>query len=158
MKSGKQTSDPRRGPALSVTPTLLLDTHIWIWLVEGTSGVISQRMVERLESAADGAALRVSAVSAWEVAMLVQKRRLHLARDPASWVNEALAKRGVTETRLNSTIAVAAASLPAPAPADPADRFLIATAFGNGWTFVTKDATILAYGAKTGIPVLDARN
>jgi len=145
-------------PPTSVTPTLLLDTHIWIWLVEGTPSTISPRIVERLESAADGAALRVSAVSAWEVAMLVQKRRLHLARDTASWVNEALTKRGVMEARLNSTIAVAAASLPAPAPADPADRFLIATAFGNGWTFVTKDATILAYAAETGIQVLDARS
>lgn len=145
-------------PATSSTPTLLLDTHMWIWLVEGTPGTIPQRIIELLESAADGAALRVSAVSAWEVAMLVRKNRLRLARDPASWVNEALSKRGVAETRLNSTIAVAAASLPAPAPADPADRFLIATAFGNGWTFVTKDAGILSYAAAAGISALDARD
>lgn len=145
-------------PATSSTPTLLLDTHMWIWLVEGTPGTIPPRIIALLESAADGAALRVSAVSAWEVAMLVRKKRLRLARDPASWVNEALSKRGVAEARLKSTIAVAAASLPAPAPADPADRFLIATAFGNGWTFVTKDATILSYAAGAGISALDARD
>lgn len=131
---------------------------MWIWLVEGTPGTIPPRIIALLESAADGAALRVSAVSAWEVAMLVRKKRLRLARDPASWVNEALSKRGVAEARLKSTIAVAAASLPAPAPADPADRFLIATAFGNGWTFVTKDATILSYAAGAGISALDARD
>lgn len=143
-------------PAVPAAPTLLLDTHVWIWLVEGRPNTISAHAVALIESAADRAALRVSALSAWEVAMLIQKRRLHLARDPASWVKEALVRRGITEVRLDSTVAVTAASLPAPAPTDPADRFLIATAFTNGWTLVTRDASILAYAAAARIPVLDA--
>ena len=146
------------GTPTTVSPMVLLDTHVWIWLVEGTPGTISERVLARLESAAGRSALRVSALSAWEVAILTRKRRLQLTRDPASWVSEAITRRGITEVRLNSAVAVAAALLPTPAPEDPADRFLLATAFSNGWTLATRDADIISYAAVAGISVLDARN
>ena len=48
---------------------VLLDTHVWVWLMEGRAGVSPEavRLVERVGARSF---LRVSVISAWEVGML----------------------------------------------------------------------------------------
>lgn len=73
---------------------ILLDTHAWVWLMNGSKrlGGKARKAIER--SAEDGGVL-VSAISPWEIAMLVAKGRLVLDRDVGEWVLTALAQPGI---------------------------------------------------------------
>ncbi len=47
-------------------PRLVLDTHIWVWLMEGMADLKSG-LRRRIESCAGEGELLVSAISTWEV-------------------------------------------------------------------------------------------
>lgn len=87
-------------------------------------------------------ALGVSAVTFWEIALLYERRRVKLDREPSAW-RRAVLDAGIEEVPLTGDLAVEAAALTA--HADPADRFIIATALRDGATLVTADAEILAW-------------
>ena len=56
---------------------VLLDTHVWVWLMEGRAGV-SPEAVKLMEQAGEESFLRVSVISAWEVGMLEARGRFRL--------------------------------------------------------------------------------
>lgn len=111
-----------------------------------------------LEESAANRSLRVSSISVWEVGMLARKKRLALTMQVDAWVERGLAAPGVQQVMLDAAAALLSTTLPGDPPADPADRFLLATAYGDGWTLVTADARIIEYASVQGIAVLDARN
>ena len=84
----------------------------------------------------------VCAISLWEVAMLVVKRRLVLDRDPLEWMKQALALPRVELMPISPAIAIGAAGLPSAFPGDPADRLIVATALDQRVAIVTRDARI----------------
>ena len=55
---------------------IVLDTHIWVWWIHGDANLTSQQ-VTRLEQF-ESQGLGVSAISCWEVAKLVEYKRLVL--------------------------------------------------------------------------------
>ena len=130
------------------SPLLLLDTHTLIWTVEG-----SERLGSRARNAISRAAkeqqVAVSAISPWEISMLVSKGRLKLKLDVLEWLREALAKPGLRLVALEPEISVASTRLPWEMHPDPADRILVATARRFGATLVTADTALLGY-AKQG--------
>ena len=130
-----------------MTPSVLLDTHVWVWLMLGDRrlGTAARRL---LEKAVPEGRLRVSVISVWEVAMLESKGRLTLASDCESWVQEALAAPGVQLAELTPHIAISSTRLPGAFHGDPADRMLVATARESGATLLTADQSILEYGRK----------
>jgi PIN domain nuclease of toxin-antitoxin system len=134
---------------------LLLDTHVWLWLVVGDE-TLPPRVRQRLEAAAARARIRVSAISVWEVALLDARGRIRLGLDCLAWVRAALAQPGVSLAPLAPEIAVASARLPGAFHGDPADRILIATAREAGATLVTRDARILDYGREGHLSVMPA--
>ncbi|MDP1572005.1 MAG: type II toxin-antitoxin system VapC family toxin [Vicinamibacterales bacterium] len=137
---------------------LLLDTHVWIWMVNGTSDRIGRAARARLEKASTHYALRVSVLSTWEVAMLEARGRLTLALDCRDWVARGLGAPGVVLEELTPEIAVESTRLPeADALRDPVDRMLVATARQRELTLVTADAAVLAYAKGGRLRVLDAR-
>ncbi len=120
-------------PTVSERP-LLLDTHAWIWLFEGRRERLAGDLVVRLERAGRSGALFVSAISVWELGMLIDKGRLVLSRDVADWVSATRRAPGVR------VIAVGAA-----------------TARHRGARLVTADERLLAYGASGHLDVIAAR-
>lgn len=130
---------------------LLLDTHVWIWLMEGSPGRLSAAVVRAIEEAAQEGNVRIHPLSVWEVGTLVRKGRLGLAGPVERWVEEALAVEGVTLTPLTSAMALEAAALPDPFPGDPVDRMLVATARILGATLVTADQRILEGAGGAGV-------
>lgn len=130
-----------------MTRPVLLDTHVWVWLMLGDNrlGSASRRM---LEKAVPDGLLRVSVISVWEVAMLEAKGRLTLAADCESWVREALAAPGVRLAELTPHICISSTRLPGVFHGDPADRMLIATARESDATLLTADQAILQYGSE----------
>lgn len=134
---------------------LLLDTHTLVWSVEerprlGTGAKRTINIAARLSNVA------VSAISPWEVALLVSKGRLHLSTDVMVWVRDALSKPGVSLIALEPEIAVASTRLPFEMHADPADRILVATARHMGATLVTADRALLSLAKKGHFRAMDA--
>jgi PIN domain nuclease of toxin-antitoxin system len=120
---------------------IVLDTATWIWLVSDPDR-LSPAAKEAV--AADGQPA-VSAISAWEVGMLVSKGRISLDRPVDRWINEAMGVDRVAPTPIDHHIAILATLLPAEAPTDPADRLIIATTLRLGGLLVTPDTRIRQY-------------
>lgn len=134
---------------------VLLDTHVLIWLLNGDR-TLSPGVVTVIERAARQGTVFVSAITPWEIAMLVAKRRLTLARDVQEWVDEALRQPGVALAPLDPAIAVASTRLPGTIHGDPADRLIVATARHLETLLITADERLLAYGAAGHAAVLNA--
>jgi PIN domain nuclease of toxin-antitoxin system len=136
-------------------PPLLLDTHVLVRLTDGNQKLGARaRDVIRLAYREDRAA--VSAITPWEIALLVSKKRLTLDQDVLSWVHTALAVPGVRLIPLDPEIAVASTRLPWEMHPDPADRVLVATARHLGATLVTADEALLEFARKGHFKALDA--
>ena len=147
-------------PAVAAAPVaacpLLLDTHVWLWLMEGDVALQRSAALVPIEQAALDGRLRVSAISVWEVGMLEAKGRIVLPLDVMHWVECALALPGVCLLPLTPAIAVHSARLPGDFDGDPADRVLVASARQQNALLVTRDAAILAYGAAGLVKTLAA--
>ena len=140
----KMRSDPRN---------LLLDTHVWIWLVRGETR-ISEPILETIFEAAGARTLFVSVMSIWEVSLLASKGRLVLNRPCLEWVDVALVRSGTELALLTAEIAVECNGLPGQFPNDPADRIITATARIEGLTVVTRDRQILDYATQGYVSAL----
>ncbi len=136
---------------------LLLDTHVWVWYVEGERSRFARRIEPLVEAAVTRGHLLVSAISVWEIAQLDALRRLELTEDVRTWVARALAFPGVQLKGLSPSIAIESTRLPGEPYRDPADRILIATARLTGAALVTCDARVLAYAKQGHLRVVDAR-
>jgi PIN domain nuclease of toxin-antitoxin system len=134
---------------------LLLDTHALVWSVEERPrlGIGAKRAIN---VAARLSQVAVSAISLWEIALLVSKGRLHLSTDVMIWVRSALSKPGVNLISLEPEIAVVSTRLPFDIHADPADRILVATARHLGATLVTADKALLDLAKKGHFRAMDA--
>lgn len=138
-------------------PLTLLDTHVWIWMVEGDATQVGPEAVASIEDAARGGAVCVSPISVWEVAMLESRGRLSLSRALDDWVRAALGAPGVRLLPLSPEIAIESARLPGEPNGDPADRILMASARILGARLATCDRAILEYSEGGRLSVLDAR-
>ena len=103
---------------------ILLDTHAWVWWA-ASSPNLSRKSARAIEAAKK---IYISAISCWEVAMLVAKNRLILDRDVEIWLDHALKLPGVEMVPLTHKIAVRSSRLGTGFHGDPVDCILVATA------------------------------
>lgn len=120
---------------------IVLDTHIWVWRVNGSSELSPEKAQRLDEHEAEG--LGVSVISCWEIAKLVEKGRLALSVPVGDWIDRAL--NGILLLPLDPKIAVASTQLPQPFHGDPADQIITATAREMDCPLATDDGKILAY-------------
>ena len=131
---------------------ILLDTHVLVRYLVGDRK-LGRKAVAAIDRSLAVGEVFVSAVSFWEVAMLVDKRRLEIDVTVSAFRTLAL-RHGIQEEPLDGEIAIAAAELP-DSHADPADRMLVATAALRGLTLVTADDALLGWKLR-GFRALDA--
>lgn len=114
---------------------LLLDTHIWLWLVAGDT-----RLPGSLRQTVEEAEGRrwLSPISVWELGHLRARGRVKLEPDLRTWVLQAREAVPCVDAPLTQEVALLAHEV-AFAHRDPADRFLAATGIGYGLTLVTVD-------------------
>ncbi|MFA7279386.1 MAG: type II toxin-antitoxin system VapC family toxin [Sterolibacterium sp.] len=134
---------------------VLLDTHAWVWLLSGSSR-LGPKARKAIQRSLVKEAVLVSAISPWEVAMLVGKARLTLDRDVGAWVQAALSLPGIRLEPISPEVAVASTRLPGAIHSDPADRLIAATSRHCGATLVTADRLLLDYGKIGHIRTLNA--
>lgn len=125
---------------------LLLDTHVWLWLVRGDPGLTSSARKEIKNAAKDGR-LRISVITVWEVGKLAARKRIVLGKPVAAWIEDALANSGTTVEALTPQIAATSCELPDGFRSDPGDEIIIATARAISANLVTRDRKILEYAA-----------
>lgn len=125
---------------------LLLDTHIWIWLLGG-SDKLEASLRKKLEE--EQSQLWLSPISIWEALLLGEKKRVNQSPDPVSWARRSLELIPVREASLNREIAIRCREINLPHN-DPADRFIAATALVYDLTLVTLDRNLMKLkGLKT---------
>ena len=125
---------------------VLLDTHVWVWLMEGRAGVRPEA-VELMERAGEASFLRVSVISVWEVGMLEARGRLRFDIPCEEWIEKAFGLPGLSLMPLTPSICVRSSRLPGVFHGDPADRLIVATARELGAVLLTRDDPILQYAA-----------
>lgn len=123
---------------------ILLDTHVLIWWFEN-SRHLPASVRQKINRHSKDNTLAVSAMSIWEIALLVKKKRLVLTMDIETWVSKVSALPFMQVIAPNQWVMMKSALLPEPFHPDPADRILVATALVHHATLVTKDAKIINY-------------
>jgi len=119
-------------PKVDHLEAVVLDTHVWIWIANGDSRA---RAFEHFR----GRAI-ISAISLWEVSMLVMKERLSLLPDLRTWLIDNT-QAPVRVQALDVEISATSCELP-DFHGDPADRQIVATALTLGLPLVTADVKI----------------
>jgi len=99
----------------------------------------------------------ISAITPWEIGVLVSKGRIDLRRDALAWVRSALELPGVRFAELSPEISVGSTRLPWEMHGDPADRILVATARHLGAALVTADRKLLGEAGKKHFHAMNAR-
>jgi PIN domain nuclease of toxin-antitoxin system len=131
---------------------ILLDTHVLVWLDEA-SPRLGPGAIEKINTAFQAGNAMVSAISFWEVSMLVRKGRIRLDMDLSVWRNDFM-EQGLIELPVTGEIGIKAAGLEQ-FHGDPADRLIAATALQHSLTLITADEKLL--GCKLATARLDAR-
>ena len=122
---------------------IILDTHIWVkWVLDETQlpDVIREKIYEN-----ESVGLGVSAISCWEVAKLVELKRLTFNMNILEWLEQALIYPGIQLIELSPHIAVESTQLPGEFHRDPADQIIVATARIYNCPLLTSDKKILNY-------------
>ena len=120
---------------------MILDTCALLWLASGDKK-LSRSALKAIHEAA---AVYVSAISGFEIAIKAAKGRLKLPKPPQEWFHKVVAHHGLAVLPLELNVCIAAAQLP-PLHNDPCDRFIIATAKLHELTVVTTDEQFEKYG------------
>ncbi len=129
---------------------LLLDTHIWLWMVLDPSR-LSRRVARALDDAENQ--LWLSPISVWELLMLTQKGRIRLDEDAVLWTRRTLELLQLHEAPLTTEVALETSTLSLD-HSDPSDRLIAASAKVFDLTLVTADQELIA---AVGIQVLANR-
>jgi PIN domain nuclease of toxin-antitoxin system len=131
----------------------LLDSHALYWLVSGEAVLLDEALVAIGENQEAGA-LFVSPITAWELSIATQKRRMagrpHLGEDPpARWFREAVRATSARVIPIRQRISCEAAKVVTDTGhKDPGDCFLIATARVRRMPIVTRDEIIRTIAAE----------
>ncbi len=136
----------------------LIDTHVWIWYLDGAEGVMHAAARELLRQCVRREGLVVSDISVWEVGTKVCKGKLALMPSVEAWVERAARRPGFSFLPLDRQILLASTQLPGAPHGDPADRMLIASAALSGMALFTADPSIIDYArVQGGFSVCDVR-
>ena len=133
-----------------MTDSLLLDTHIVLWLDSG-----DERLRPSTRGLLDGCwrnggSIFLSTVTAWEIALLVDAGRIDLDMPIEAWIKRFLDRPGIEAVPLDHRAASRSYQLHHLQHRDPADRLLIATAIELACPPVTYDERIARFGKMHG--------
>ena len=121
----------------------LLDTNIWIWMVESHQGIPRKILSTILEP--DNYPFHISAISVWEVAKKVSIGKLTLSIPVRDWLVQATRKPFIEIIPLSVEIALESTILPGIFHKVPADQIIVASARQCNMTLITTDQHIISY-------------
>ena len=125
---------------------LLLDTHTFLWLIEGSPNLSPTAQAALADPAHE---LYLSVASVWELAIKTGIKKLVLSDPVDVFVRKWMATYQLVQLPIDTPHALAVAGLP-DHHRDPFDRILIAQALVEGMTLVSADSKFTPYG----VPIL----
>ncbi len=131
---------------------IILDTHALVWMDVGAAS-LGKRAIQMVDQALADDALAVSAISFWDIGMLINKGRLSMDFPPDAWRKDILS-RGLVELPLDGKTGINAANLQN-FHGDPAEHIIVATTLLTGASLITADTKILKWDGLT--QKIDAR-
>jgi PIN domain nuclease of toxin-antitoxin system len=120
---------------------LLLDTHAWIWLAIENRKVFSKNALREIDAVNQK---WISAISCWELAKLVEKKRIVFSIPVLKWIRRALDEHRTRVADLSPEVSVESTQLRG-FHKDPADQIIVATSRIMGLPLVTSDRRLLAF-------------
>ena len=120
---------------------LLMDTHVWIWLSLEKNKSLSAKSKKAMSSSDHK---WISAISCWELAKLIEKKRISFSIPALAWIRRSLNEFNLRIADLSPEIAVESTVLRG-LNRDPADQIIVATARILGIPLVTADKQILEF-------------
>lgn len=120
---------------------IILDTHIWIWWINGDYSAIG---TARCNSIEQSDTVAVSTVSFFEVAWLDRHGRIKLQTTRKDFFDKALNESGIKVLPLTPQIAEIAVDLPEH-HRDPMDRIIIATTMVHDAYLMSDDGKFKYY-------------
>jgi PIN domain nuclease of toxin-antitoxin system len=131
---------------LECAEVIVLDTHALVWWASGDAQLSgpARRAIAAELKASDGRIL-VSSISAWEIALLIQKGRLVLSMNVDDWLQTVAEIDAIAFVSVDTDIALQSTRLPGKFHADPADRMIVALARHHAVPLLTADKKIRAY-------------
>ena len=126
---------------------LLLDTHIFLWLISGDARLSGAMRRDIVDTANE---VYLSVISTWEAAIKYQLGRLPLPEPPARYLPVQHERHQIADLPLDEPSVCQLAGLP-PLHRDPFDRMLVCQAIEHRLEIVTADEAIRAYP----VPVYD---
>jgi PIN domain nuclease of toxin-antitoxin system len=120
---------------------LLLDTHVWIWLSLENNTQFSRKATKAIGSAGQK---WLSAISCWELAKFVEKKRIGFSIPTINWIRRSLQEYDIRIAELSPEIAVESTLLRG-FHKDPADQIIAATSRILGMPLITSDKKILVF-------------
>lgn len=125
---------------------IVLDTHIWFWLITQEF----ERFPETWETEiATAKRVGVSCISCYEIALAHSKKRLELPCPTDVWLHEALEPSGIDLLPFTEKVAYQAVML-SPIHKDPFDRIIIATALSHQAKLASVDKVFPKYDELKG--------
>jgi PIN domain nuclease of toxin-antitoxin system len=115
------------------------DTHAWVWAAAGDTKAGALKDFQGIAY--------LSAISVWEVSMLVAKGRLELRPDVRGWIKKNLHPPIHLEA-IDPETAILSTEL-SDLHGDPADRLIVATAIVSGLPLISADDPIVQWAKKT---------
>jgi PIN domain nuclease of toxin-antitoxin system len=119
----------------------LLDTHAWVWWVEHDAR-LPRTAFDALERFPADSRPYVCDISLWEVAMLVERRRLSLRIPLREWLDATTHPRSIQMLSMTPAVAAEVAALPDSFHRDPADRIIVASSRALKLPLLTHDRRI----------------
>ena len=120
---------------------ILLDTHALVWWAADTAR-LSIRARRAIGAALRDGYVAASAISLFEIATAIRRRRLILEGPPEQWLTDLRLLPELRIEPVSAEIAEIAGSFDEKFPGDPADRIISATAVALGLKLVTADARL----------------
>ena len=123
---------------------ILLDTHIWFWFVQGHPR-LGNSHEQTIQAAIGSQRVAVSAISGWEIAMMINRGRVETNLGTLEWLKQALVPSGIEMLPLTPAISVESTQLPGDFHRDPADQIIVVTARVYNVPLLTQDSKIVDY-------------
>jgi len=124
---------------------IVLDTHVLVWWTDGGSRLSRAAATAIRDEQRQDGRLLVSAISLWEIALLIEKGRMALAVELDEWLESVEAIEGLIIVAISARMAVHSVRLPGEFHADPADRMIVALAREVNAPLITADRKVHSY-------------
>ncbi len=120
---------------------IVLDTQAWLWWTHDPSR-LSARARSAIQQVEKADGIRVSVISAWEIALKQKIGKLALPVSIDEWYRQASRYPNLVVEPLSALDAIASTRLPGDFHKDPADSMIVAMARRYACKLVTSDKLI----------------